>query len=160
VLSTLMSPPISSTSCLQIARPEAGAAVFAGGRGVGLHVGLEQVLLLFAAHADAGVAHIEAQGRSAALLLDAGDADRHFAVFGELDGVAEQVDQHLAQAQRVAVEAVRHAWAEQVAEFDVALLRLLGDQFDHFLEQLAQVEIDFIERSACPLPSWKSRGCC
>ena len=39
------SPPISSTSCREIARPEPGAAVAARGRAVGLGEGLEQARL-------------------------------------------------------------------------------------------------------------------
>ena len=51
---------------------------------------------------DAGVADLEAHGDVLRGLLDARDADHHRALLGELDRVADQVGQHLAQAQRVA----------------------------------------------------------
>jgi hypothetical protein len=55
VLSTPISPPIICASCLVMARPEAGATVLAGGRGIGLFEGLEQPLPCFWCDADARV---------------------------------------------------------------------------------------------------------
>ncbi len=46
---------------------EAGAAEPAGGRGIGLREGLEELAELFGRHADAGVADAETQGLADAL---------------------------------------------------------------------------------------------
>ena len=89
---------------------QARAAVLPRGRGVGLLEGAEDLLLLVARDADAGVADREAAGRPRprrrfAVGLDAHD---HLAPVGELDRVADQVDQHLAQPARVADQGVGH----------------------------------------------------
>ena len=51
------------------------------------------------------------------------DVDPDVTGFGEFQRIAHQVDQHLAQPQRVAVDPFRHIDGEQVAQFHVALLR-------------------------------------
>src|SRR5471032_1184365 len=131
-----------------------GAAVAPRGRWFRLRERDEQLPLRRFADADAGVAHREAQAvaRGGAVLvirmLTSGgrqfgrlDMQRHFAALGELDGVAEQVDQNLPQPQRVAADALGRARRQQVADIDAFLLRRTGHQIDHFLDQLAQVEL-------------------
>ena len=95
---------------------QAGAAVLARGGGVGLGEGLEDQPLLFGRDADAGVAHLEMQkwrvrecasGERPPASVAANVAftrhsngDDDLAVLGELQGVARQVDDDLAQAGR------------------------------------------------------------
>ena len=99
---------------------QAGAAVVAGGGGIHLLEGLEQPVLPVQRDADAGVAHREmqqpllrvadetrcpARGRTGCCAGRAprpGDFDDHLALVGELDGVADEIDQDLPQPGHVA----------------------------------------------------------
>ena len=90
-------------------KAQAGAAVFPRSRGVLLLEGTEDFLLFVGRDADARVAHRAAHAH----LLQrgfAGDlhAHDHLALFGELDGVADQVEQHLTQPAGVAHQGVGH----------------------------------------------------
>ena len=80
-------------------RTQARAAEAARGRGVGLGEGVEDALQLLRIHADAGVLHVQVQ-----LARAVAHAQQDLATLGELDGVAQQVDQHLLHAQRVAAQ--------------------------------------------------------
>ena len=48
------------------------------------------------------VGHVNAEKNAVVVGLDETSPDRHPAALGELDGVGEQVEEHLAEAQRVA----------------------------------------------------------
>ncbi len=65
--------------------------------------------MLFQRNADAGIAH--GKGNRATILgfLPDLERERDTALLGELDGIAQQIDQHLAQAARVALHAARQA---------------------------------------------------
>ena len=85
---------------------EAGAAIFAAGAGIRLLERLEDQLLLFQGDADAGIGHLEGDdGRRVvedrmlgAPAADGGrDGQLHAALGGELEGVRQQVLQHLLQ---------------------------------------------------------------
>ena len=90
-------------------QPQSGAAVAAGRRRVGLHERPEDLPLLVLRDADAGVGDGEAQRRlhrrSCARLAT---FDDDFARVGELDGVADQVDEHLPEPPDVADQVVGH----------------------------------------------------
>ena len=78
-----------------------GAAVFACDRSVGLGKRLEDHPLFLARNSDARVGHAEMQAqlsgdRRRGFVLGPADGDGHFAVLGELDGIADEVDHHLA----------------------------------------------------------------
>jgi hypothetical protein len=97
---------------------------------------MEQALLLLGIDARATVMHFETQ---AALLFQAhGQAD--VAALGELDGVAEQVQQDLAHAHLVAADADRPGRVFATPEFQLALLRHRLHQALHLVEQFLQVE--------------------
>ena len=94
---------------------EAGAAVLAAGAGVGLLERLEDDLLLLGRDADAGVGDLERDDRAApgagsggprsSPLATAATLQPHAALLGELEGVREQVLEHLLQALRVGDDA-------------------------------------------------------
>ena len=107
---------------------QAGAAVFAGGAGVGLLEGLEDEALLLRRDADAGV--LDGEGDDLAGLAEhrvigapalRGEPDAHIdvAVGGELDGVGQQVLEDLLEALRVAVHERRQALGELHVERQV-----------------------------------------
>ena len=71
-----------------------------------------------------GVAHREAQrrrgrSRSSTRLT----VTRHLAAFGELDGVAEQVGEHLAQAPGIAAQRRGHVGLDERRELEALALR-------------------------------------
>ena len=80
---------------------EPGAAVTLGGRGIGLHEGLEHAVELRLRHADAGIAHAKSQPIGAFARESLG-VHRDLAVSGELAGVADEVREDLAKARLVA----------------------------------------------------------
>ena len=90
-------------------QPQAGAAVLARRRAVGLGEGLEQSRLRLPAEMPMPVSwtskrSVASRGR----LADRRDADDDFAALGELDRVADQIDQHLPQAAGVAAQRRGH----------------------------------------------------
>ena len=107
-LSTVIVPPIRATSRAAMVRPRPVPPYFRVVE-VSSCSKARKILLLVGRDADAGVAHREAQAH----LLQrgfAGDfhAHDHLALFGELDGVADQVEQHLPQPAGVADQGVGH----------------------------------------------------
>jgi hypothetical protein len=83
-------------------QPESGAAVFSRHAVVGLLEGLEQSRLRLGVDADAGVADFEAHLHRIGGFADQAGAQGDAALPGELDGIADQVEQDLAQPQRIA----------------------------------------------------------
>ena len=130
---------------------QAGAAVLARDRAVGLLKALEQAVPLLGQDADAGVADLEAQQHSvvAALLQQHAQADR--TALGELDRVVAEVDQHLTQAQRVADQAGRHFGREFEHQFERLLLGALGQQVDDVVEHGLELELDLLQAHAVGL---------
>ena len=100
------SPASESTELARLAKAHAYAVGFdlvgiaALGYAAGLHLGGD---------ADAGVDDVEAEGDVGVGLGLLENADDDLAALGELDGVADQVDQHLPQPDRVGPDELRHA---------------------------------------------------
>ena len=91
-------------------QPQAGAAIDAGDRGVGLAERLEQAVDAVGRDADPGVAHGEEElDQAVPLARRRVDLQADLAARRELDGVVEQVDQDLPQAAGVALDRRRHA---------------------------------------------------
>lgn len=78
---------------------EAAATVAASGGGIGLGEALEDALLGVLGDANPGIRHLETQPRRGGIGRHRGHSQVHVALFGELDGIAQQVEQDLAQAQ-------------------------------------------------------------
>ena len=85
--------------------------------------------------------------------------DDHFAALGELDGVADQVDQHLAQAPGIADERVGHVRSNVAGQLEPFLVRARRQQAHGVLDDVAQVERDVFERQAAAPRSSRNRGC-
>ena len=62
---------------------------------------MEEIALAAFGDADATVNHGKAQPLSAFLLRD-GHLDLHAAMFGKLDGIAQEIEQYLAQLAKIA----------------------------------------------------------
>ena len=145
-LVTPISPVHHLGQALADGQPEAGAAVFAGGRAVGLDERLEEMLLGLGGYADAGVGNLEAQTDAAGLFLRGRDGHDHLSLLGELDGVPQQVHQDLAQSHGVAAHQARHGRIDLHDQLQTLAGRHIGVQVDRQLEVLGQVEIDEFER--------------
>ena len=91
--------------------PQAGAAEAARRRLVGLRERLEDLVQRGGVHADAGVGHGEPHDR--AISLGGLDIRAHddFAALGEFHGVADEIHEHLTQAQRIAEQSALRAAA-------------------------------------------------
>ena len=92
-------------------QPEARAAIFAGHRGIGLVERLEDPLDLCRSHADARIDDVDLKRSSrisptpvAVRPAKEANDQPHAAYGGELDGVADQIDQHLPQAEWIAFD--------------------------------------------------------
>ena len=87
---------------------QAGAAETPGGRGIGLNEGGEELIEIGRRNSDAGIANHESHAHPLAVpLLHPG---RHIdaPALGELHRIAEQIDQRLQQAGRVAAQHIGH----------------------------------------------------
>ena len=93
-------------------KAQSRATEFARDAAVGLLEGLEYPVVLRGCDADAGVGDRELQ-RAGGFRSGHGDhRDQHGAGLGELHGVVDQVAEHLAQPQRVAVDHSRNVAAD------------------------------------------------
>ena len=120
---------------------EAGAAEFAGRRGVSLHERLKQFFDLLRREADAGVGDFKPQLDAAVRVGQRLDADDDLARLGELDAVADEVEQHLPEPVGVADQPVRHVAADDGGEAEV-FARVAGrGVFEHAVHDVAQGEI-------------------
>src|SRR5690606_18322137 len=97
---------------------EAGTAELAVRRTVGLAEGVEDRVLVFGCNADTGVA----DGKGHVAVRRAADRQCYLAAFGELDGVRQQVLQHLFEALRVRADFVWRSGLHGAAELQVLRL--------------------------------------
>ncbi len=123
---------------------QAGTAVLAAGGGVGLLERLEDARELLGRHADAGVLHLEAQPQALGLGRQRPHAQCDVARIGELDRVAGKVQQHLTEAQQVAVEHRRHA-VHVNHQLEVAAARAVDDQREHIVDHLLHAEVGHLQ---------------
>jgi hypothetical protein len=88
---------------------ETRSAVLAGHRLVGLRKGMEQAGLLRRADADSLIVDLDAQQHAEAVFFDGAGAQHNPAALGELDGIADEVEQDLLEARSVAAQ-LRANW--------------------------------------------------
>ena len=93
-------------------------------------------------HADARVAHFEAQPGAALLAFGQADGHHHLAALGKLDGVAGQVDEDLLQALGVAHQAPRHVGLDGDGQFQLLFARIHGHRRGQRVHDLVEVELD------------------
>ena len=155
-----LQPHVATHQFDQAARygqPEAGAAKAAGGRGVFLREGVENQLLLVRGDADAGVAHRQVDYQVLAILCVQFGVQRDLAALGELDRVADEVDQHLADAAGITDQLLRQVGLDLEGQFKILFegaqrerLQRFGDgplevERNLFDEQLAGLDLGEVE---------------
>ena len=104
-------------------KPQAGAAVAPRHGPVGLLEGFKNQLLLFNGDAHAGVLDDDMQQHRTLFRLVGPDTHRDAAALGEFEPIADQVEDDLAQAQRIAFESGRKAWIDAAIERQSARAR-------------------------------------
>ena len=115
-------------------QPQPCAAVASGDAGIGLAEGLEQTGLIALRNTDAGIANLDLN-----LYLVIADGALFYqhvnvAVFGELDGVTDQIGNDLLQTQRVADDVVRHVIFNVQRQLKPFIVRRMRQQRDHFIQ--------------------------
>ena len=124
---------------------EPGAAIFPRRRAVRLREGLEQAVLHFRWDANARIDDVEAQHGVRRRLALFEDAHHHLAALGELDGVADEVEENLAQAARIAAQAAGHVRQDGARELDALALRPLRQHVERPLDCLHQIKVERLE---------------
>jgi hypothetical protein len=124
---------------------EAGAAEPPRRRSVRLAERLEDSLVFPGRDTDARVGDAELQPRAAFDAGDFADGDEDVAVFGELDGVGDEVGQHLLNPRRVADHAGRDLRADVALEREALLVRSEGERLEQLRRPRAERERDRLE---------------
>jgi hypothetical protein len=130
---------------------EAGAAVSARRRRVGLDERPEDLPPLVLGHADARVSHRAAEQHVVVAPLGNGDLDAHLALVGELDRVADQVEQDLTEASRIAGERRRHVRRDAARQLQPLLIGARRQQLDAVFDGVADGERHVLEREPARL---------
>ncbi len=141
-------------------QPQPGAAVAPAHRAVGLREVLEHLLEGVRSDADAGVLDPDADQGLVVGPLQQPDAHHDLAALGELDRVAQQVGQHLPQAERVAAQAQRCVGRDDLhRQLDPLGLRRLREHRQRLLDHVDEAEVDRAPAPGARTRSWRSRGC-
>ena len=126
---------------------QTGAAKTARGGAVGLNESLKDGLLFFGRDSDSGVDDGETHGctrlfgvRTVRLLVAQDQRNRPF--FGKLHRIANQIDQHLAQAPRISNKAVWNRCRRVQHEFQPFLRRGNSKKLGGFRQKFTQVKIN------------------
>ena len=102
---------------------------------------LEDDGTVLAGNARAGVGHREADRRAAIGIGDGGGANLHRAGGGELDGVARQVEQHLAQPGRIDHPVAMHRIVEAGPDLQPLVVRLRRQHAGHLVHQCRHIDL-------------------
>ena len=116
--------------------------MLASGRAVDLRIGGEDPGLLLLGQADAGVGHLEMEEGSGAGRLPAPDPHDDFTRVGELDRVAEQVDEDLPEPAWIADRVVRNIRPDVEDQLDAFVCSRLREQLDRLLCHVLGAEVD------------------
>ena len=125
--------------------PESRAPVAARGGGIGLAERLEEATEPVRRYPDARVAHGEVDLVAGSIQRRRRHRDHDLARLGELDRVAQEVDQDLPQAPGVADEHRRHRALEEVGELQALLGGVRRQELDRLLHASGHVHRRLLE---------------
>src|SRR6202044_382711 len=94
---------------------------------------------------DAGVPYFAAYPRAMFVGLEDFDLERHLALRGELDGVAGEVHENLADSSRIALHEIREFRVDLGGELQSLRMRLNREKPGDVFESIAQVHIERFE---------------
>ena len=126
-------------------QPQPGAAELTGGGGIGLGEALEQPADLFGRQPDAGVAHTELDQHLGVGALEGAHRNAHLPVAGELHGVIHEIQQDLAQPQRIAHQIAWNRAVDIDDQLQTFFPALAADQATGVVQQLLHLERGFLE---------------
>src|ERR1700678_4562752 len=129
-------------------QPQSAAAVMARGGGIYLRKGLEQAVDAIGRDADAGVGDLDAQGQDTVFVHRARGIQDDVAFVGELNRIADEVHDDLAQAPRIAARNERHVGADIDDEFDALHGRLQRHGGHRLVDDIARIEVHALELEA------------
>ena len=95
--------------------------------------------------ADAGVADLEAHERRRLVRLPERHPQDDLALLGELDRVADEVGEDLAQAAGVAPQRAGHVVPDEAEQLEALRLGRLGEGAEHLAHRAAEVEVHDLE---------------
>ena len=124
---------------------EARATEAAADRAVGLRERFEQPLDCFFVDADAGVGDFKSDCNLAVHVFCGGHADDDFTSIGELDRVADEIDQHLAQAHGIAFDTNGCLGRDDEADLEAFAITSGRAQLHRVFDAMPQIEILYIE---------------
>ena len=144
---------------------EPGAAMPAGDGGVALAEGLEELVEPLRGNARAGVAHLELELQPLAArrcLFDSGEVgvvvrqvehgdgmarnlNHDLALFGELERVADEVDEDLPQPRRIADDRSGGLSVVQVGQVEILFRGAHAEEVEHLFQARNEVEADLLE---------------
>src|SRR6476661_312457 len=128
---------------------ESGAAIFPGGRAVGLREGPEETPRLVRLDADSGVPDRDVNPAAVRCIAVHGRVTTHLdadlSTRGELDPVADEIHQNLPQSAWISVHALWHVARDLAVQLEALAVSGVREQLRHFLHQLVQVEVDLFQ---------------
>ncbi len=126
-------------------KPETGTAVASRGRAVGLCERVENMSLLLGRDADSRIGHDKVQRHdSGAGRLDV-DAELDFAAARELDGIADDVQEHLPEPSFVAEQGLGHIGRDVARQLDVLLGGAHAEQPRRIFHAVPEIEFGPLE---------------
>ncbi len=128
-----------------MARPKTGATNPAAGGTVGLDEGRKDGLLFFGGDADAGVHHAKAELDVAVDWFGGPNFEGDLAFFREFEGVAEEIDENLAEADGIANQFIRNGGRHIGDEFQRFLRGADAEGLDDISDQLAEAKVNIFE---------------
>src|SRR5882724_3716295 len=113
-------------------QPQAGAAVFAGGRAIGLRESLEDTLLFVLGYADASVSNAEMKAGCMGLFEFLLNGNHDLAMLGELNRVTDKIDENLTNSAWITHHCVRNLGPNVADKFETFLMRAKTESLHGF----------------------------
>ena len=124
---------------------EAGAAEAPAGRAFRLHERLKQAPLRRERNSNSSVDDLEPHQHAVAIFVHARGPDGYLAAVRELDRIAHQVVEDLAQPALIALQAGRQIWIEMQRELDIFGARGAANESIRHFRQLDDVKIELLQ---------------
>jgi len=126
-------------------QPQAGAAILAGGRAVGLHKRFKQPLQLSTGDADTGIPYQTAQQHLTVILRLGPGPQGNGAVVGKLDCIGEQVQKNLTQPGQISGQTDRINRLKTTDQQQPLGIGLGRHQFKHLFQQGCRTERQLLQ---------------
>src|SRR5574343_64149 len=134
-------PAHRGDQALRNGQPQPGAAVLSRRRSIGLRKLLEETPELLWRNTDSRILDAKGDGRGGAIAGGLADHQPDMPLFGELDGIAQQIDQDLPQAEGIAEQEMHGARRLEIQnQLDRFPFNLLLDHEQCILDNALYIE--------------------